>query len=310
MNRARNISVVGCLILLAGATCFGQNPPQGAAPAPTEPAITIPSYPDNDRGLDKMINEMMKLSKNGDTKTLAAYTKSMILPNPAAWYESVFGSYLGPIYAADTEQARARADVTTPLTLQKMLNDRKTYVHVNKLENSCDPYATEQEYPLLLKRERPVPLYDVRFRDKSTQELIWYYFAYVDGGFRYVGRLSGKIIGLPKDQTAPAEAPPSTPKPPSRVRVGANVESAMLIHQAVPSYPQAAKDAHITGTVIIHALIDKDGVIKDTDVISGVCVLAEPALEAVKKWRYKPTRINGDPVEVDTTISVIFTLGR
>jgi TonB family protein len=309
MNRLRNVRLVGYLILLTGTTCFGQNAASSAAPAPAGPTITIPSYPDNEGGLQKMINEMLKLSKDGDTQTLAAYTKSMVLPDPGAWYESVFGSYVGPTYAADTEQARASATTTTPLTLQKVLNDKKTYVEVHKLENSCAPSATEQEYPLLLKRERPVPLYDVRFRDKSTQELIWYYFAYVDGGFRYVGKLSGNIIGPPKKQTAPEETQASIPKPLSRVRVGADVAAALLIHQVAPSYPQAAKDAHIKGTVVIHAVIGKDGALKDTYVISGVCVLAEPALDAVKKWRYKPTLLNGEPVEVDTTISVIFTLG-
>jgi protein TonB len=76
----------------------------------------------------------------------------------------------------------------------------------------------------------------------------------------------------------------------------------------VPRYRQEAKDARIQGTVIIHAIIAKDGSIREAHVVEGVCLLAEPALDAVKKWRYSPTLLLGEPVEVDTTISVIFTL--
>ena len=86
------------------------------------------------------------------------------------------------------------------------------------------------------------------------------------------------------------------------------MQAAKLIHQEAPKYRQEAKDAHIQGTVIIHAVISKDGSIRDAEVVQGVCVLAEPALAAVKNWRYAPTLFQGNPVEVDTTISVIFKL--
>jgi protein TonB len=77
----------------------------------------------------------------------------------------------------------------------------------------------------------------------------------------------------------------------------------------VPRYPQEAKDAHVQGKVLIHAIIATDGSIREADAVEGPTVLAEPALAAVKNWRYSPTLLLGEPVEVDTTISVIFTLG-
>ena len=86
--------------------------------------------------------------------------------------------------------------------------------------------------------------------------------------------------------------------------MGGNVQAAKLIHQEVPKYRREARDAHIQGTVIIHAVIAKDGSIREAHVVEGVCVLAEPAMDAVKKWRYSPTLLLGEPVEVDTTISV------
>jgi protein TonB len=79
----------------------------------------------------------------------------------------------------------------------------------------------------------------------------------------------------------------------------------------VPKYRQEAKDAkdaRIRGTVVIHAIIAKDGSIREAHRVEGVGLLAEPALDAVRKWRYSPTLLLGEPVEVDTTISVVFTL--
>ena len=96
---------------------------------------------------------------------------------------------------------------------------------------------------------------------------------------------------------------------PRSVRVGANVEQANLIHQVTPVYPEAAKSAHITGTVLLHATIGKDGTIQDLQYVSGPPQLMNSAMDAVRQWRYKPTLLNGSPVEVDTTISVVFTLG-
>jgi TonB family protein len=96
---------------------------------------------------------------------------------------------------------------------------------------------------------------------------------------------------------------------PRSIRVGANVEQANLIHQVTPVYPQAAKSAHITGTVLLHAIIGKDGTVQDLRYVSGPPLLMKSAMDAVRQWSYKPTLINGKAVEVDTTITVIFTLG-
>jgi periplasmic protein TonB len=88
-----------------------------------------------------------------------------------------------------------------------------------------------------------------------------------------------------------------------------NVQAARLVHQVTPVYPDDAKRDRIQGKVVIHAIIGKDGSVRDANVIEGIGVLAEPALAAVKNWRYQTTKLNGMPVEVDTTITVVFTLG-
>lgn len=126
-----------------------------------------------------------------------------------------------------------------------------------------------------------------------------------DGVAGGTGNVLGGLIG-----SGPA-GPPPPPKPagPSRIRVGGNVEAASLINKVTPVYPPIAKTAHVSGTVVLHAIISKDGSIQELQYVSGPPLLMKAAMDAVKEWKYRPTMLNGDPVEVDTTIDVVFTLG-
>jgi TonB family protein len=80
------------------------------------------------------------------------------------------------------------------------------------------------------------------------------------------------------------------------------------IAYAEPAYPAEAKLKHTEGTVILDALIDKEGIIQKLSVREGHPVLAESALQAVRHWAYSPTKVNGIPVEVETQLEVIYTL--
>ena len=97
---------------------------------------------------------------------------------------------------------------------------------------------------------------------------------------------------------------------PSRVRISPDVADGQLIERVAPVYPSAAKVSHISGTVTLHAIIGKDGVVQRVEFISGPQLLLSSAMDAVKQWRYKPTLLNGQPVEVDTTVVVDFDLSK
>ena len=125
----------------------------------------------------------------------------------------------------------------------------------------------------------------------------------VPGG--QAGGVLGGIIG----GTGAGLPPPPKPAANKPVRVGGNVAQANLIRQVTPVYPPIAKTAHISGTVLLHAIIGKDGTVQDLQYVSGPPLLMKSAKDAVRQWRYKPTLLNGEPVDVDTTISVVFTLG-
>jgi protein TonB len=97
------------------------------------------------------------------------------------------------------------------------------------------------------------------------------------------------------------------PKPTGPQRVSSGVVQGLAISQPQPVYPPIAKAAHVQGVVVLHALISKQGTIEDLKVISGPPMLTGAAVDAVKRWRYKPYLLSGEPTEVETTINVNFT---
>ena len=81
-----------------------------------------------------------------------------------------------------------------------------------------------------------------------------------------------------------------------------------LIYRVQPEYPPLAQQARIQGTVLLHAVIDREGKIENLQVLGGHPLLVKAALKAVQQWRYRPYYLNGQPVEVETEITVHFTL--
>jgi TonB family protein len=99
------------------------------------------------------------------------------------------------------------------------------------------------------------------------------------------------------------------PKPVIKpIRQGGNVQAAKLIKKVAPMYPPLARQAHIAGTVVLHVIVNKEGVVRKVDVLSGHPLLQQSAIDAVRQWRYRTTFLNGQPVDVDTTVDVVFTL--
>lgn len=111
--------------------------------------------------------------------------------------------------------------------------------------------------------------------------------------------------------TSPNIAPPTQPvRPPQERPVWKceAVQEALLVNRIVPAYPELARQMRIEGTVRLRAVIGRDGTVKELEVLSGHPMLAKAAVAAVREWRYRPTLLRGEPVEVETFITVIFTL--
>jgi protein TonB len=130
--------------------------------------------------------------------------------------------------------------------------------------------------------------------------------AAVDTGFGGGSSVSG---GLFRDLATPAPPVVKAAAPKGPVHVSSGVATGQLLTPIQPAYPAIARAARIQGTVVVQAVIAKDGTIENLHVISGPPMLQSAATEAIRRARYRPFTLNGEPVAVETIINVIFTLG-
>jgi protein TonB len=121
------------------------------------------------------------------------------------------------------------------------------------------------------------------------------------------GQLGGVIGGI-VSATSSMAVPKFAPVAPQRVRISQGVTKGLLIRRVEPTYPPLARSARVQGEVVLSAIISTNGEIENLQLVSGHPMLVPAALTAVKQWRYKPYLLNGQPTEVETTITVIFTL--
>jgi TonB family protein len=104
--------------------------------------------------------------------------------------------------------------------------------------------------------------------------------------------------------------PPPRPSSPRIIHQSEGVQSGLLVYRVDPRYPLLAINAGISGTVELRAIIGRGGRVRSVEVLSGSALLVSTAVSAVKQWRYRPTRLNGEAVEVETHVTVHFVLGQ
>jgi len=120
------------------------------------------------------------------------------------------------------------------------------------------------------------------------------------------GQLNGVIGGIISSTPIAAAIPRLEPV--VRIRISQGVTQGMLINKIEPAYPQIALSAHIAGVVTLKAIIGRDGSISELHAVNGHPILIPAAIDAVKQWRYRPYLLNGEPVEVETIITVTFQI--
>jgi protein TonB len=125
-----------------------------------------------------------------------------------------------------------------------------------------------------------------------------------------IGTTSGTTLGGDPFAHATNSAPRVVHQQQGPITISKGVAEGMAISKPSPNYPAIARSAGLQGTVVLQATISKTGTIENLHVLSGPPMLQQAALNAVQQWRYRPYLLNGDPVEVETTINVIFSLGR
>ncbi|MCW5980467.1 MAG: energy transducer TonB [Bryobacteraceae bacterium] len=125
-------------------------------------------------------------------------------------------------------------------------------------------------------------------------------------------RFASGLGSLDPPAPPPPPPPPAEPprRPPERIKVGGRVQEAMILRRVLPVYPPLARQARVAGVVRLLGIIAADGGVRELQVLEGHPLLVPAALDAVRQWRYRPTLLNGEPVEVIAPIEVRFTLSQ
>jgi TonB family protein len=281
--------------------------PQNSAPT----AVSLPIYPDSARGLEKLVEDLLQAAKKNDADTYSALISTLARPVPDDWFEDTFGNE-GDLMFKEYPGAGPNLVNQLRAFFVRIRTEKFTEATAQKHEASCDDNSGEMIYPVMVMRQGLVPLYELRFHQGDKFYRLWA-FAYINGGFRYVGDLRPPeyFPSKPAKRSSAENKPESTPEDSEkRIRVGGNVTAAKIVRRVQPEYPDTARREHLQGTVRLHAIIAKDGTIRKLRVLTGYCSLSEAAMKAVRQWRYMPTLLEGNPVEVDTTIDVIYSLNR
>lgn len=307
--RLRRLGTTGVVLAVVLSTsALAQDQRKDSAPQQSPP---LPSYAEKPGGLKKLIQDILKTAKAGNQQMLDAYLNGLVIPDPASWFKEVFGDAEGAAFAKTYAGRRGRLPSELSEVFALAIQEKMTDIDVRQFDKACDSDANEFQYPLLAAREQLQRLYEVRLFQGTYGKVLWP-FAYIDGAFRYLGDLRLSGVHFSKSSAGGSGRAPSrgTESEPTRIRVGGAVQQARLIRQVPPVYPEEAKRIGLQGTVHLTAAIGTDGSVEDLKVIEGRCSLAQAAASAVRKWRYTPTLVLGQPVRVVTTIDVNFALSQ
>jgi TonB family protein len=241
--------------------------------------------------LRSLMNVSLTAAREGNQAKLEEIARNLKIPNYEMWFKATFGEEEGTKLAAAYAAHEDQDEKGFPKLIQGMAT-REGEVVVEDAREPRNPSGNYCGQALLKSAKNDTSFYRVSLQwiDPSgvRQWFVAGYFALVDGGYR---RLVCPSLGL----FGP-------------LRVGGNVQNAKIVKKVQPLYPEDARQAGISGTVRLHVILAKDGTVKELELVSGHPLLAQAALDAVRQWTYQPTLLNGQPVEVDTTIDVIFAL--
>ena len=227
-----------------------------------------------------MLNDMLVAAKREDRSKLQSMIRETEIPNYQSWFTTNFGQEKGESWAEpygrwlekhETEFQELLvqlAQMDGEFATEKM-DTAKRY---DLLNGPLDEYLARWKRPTAAKGEQLVTIGD---------------FFFVEGKFRWDSNT--QYFPFQKSKTA-------------------SIAPAKLIKRVAPRYPEEARQKAIQGTVVLNVILRKDGSVSVQSVAEGDPLLSPAAIEAVRQWRYEPFVLNGQPVEVETKISVVFTL--
>ena len=248
----------------------------------SSPAVSTIAYPNNADGLRQLLNNILLAAKREDSSELQSMIREMEIPNYQTWFSSQFGQERGESWAEPYGRWLAKNEKELQDFFAKLahmegefitqnLDSAKTWGSIN---GPLDAYRAKWLRPDAPKGENIVDVGD---------------FYFVDGKFRWFN-------GSWHD---PFEKPKT-----------GSIVPAKLVKRVQPIYPAVAREKGIEGTVKLKVIVGKDGSVTVLSVVKGDPLLSPAAIDAVQQWRYEPWQLNGQPIDMDTTIDLVFSLKK
>jgi TonB family protein len=278
------------LLCLSPLVCAGAQEPRGNAPAQNE---AVRTYPESEDGLKALVDDMLAAQSARDKVKTATYLSNLIIPDHEAWFAKIFGREEGARLESKYVELLPQMPDKISQRFKYAIDGQRTDVKITVLQKPVDPSARLGR-AITEAMLQPIPIYLASGASPNEKfPATLGEFVYVEGAFQSLDMDVYQVLST---------------APPMRIRQGGNVTAATILHKVTPSYPKEAIASHAQGNVVLHIILGTDGTVKEVTPVSGDPDLVKAAIDAVKQWTYKPTLLNGKPVEVDTTITVEFHL--
>jgi TonB family protein len=266
--------------------------------------VSAPAYPNTSDGLQNLIGDILRAAQAKDIAKETAMIRSLLLPEDSTWFIDEYGPGFGASLAAayrrelpgleqeikEIYEANAQAGLMSPKTVRygdpESVNAPIDHF-LNCMNQVVPLYQTSflGDQPMFQMTLKPGGGARVAAGDLDG------YFIYANGGFRYIP--SEILMKLPNER-------------PVRIHLGMNVMQSKLINRVYPRYPPEAYTKRIGGKVVVRVDLDRGGKIQEAKVVDGNPILSQALLEAVKQWQFEPTRLDGDLVEVEVDVEMVF----
>jgi len=257
-------------------------------------------YPDSADGLRQQLEDLISSYKSGDQIAFRSELEALSIPSAHDWIAKHFSPADIPKLQSDYPLSLSGflGHLNWVVENASHLPGWEMAVKPSELPNPPAPSGPEAGIPAL---SQPIAVENFRYgpaHPEDPPDRSWVNsFVYVEGRFRYVGG----TYPFWAEELQRLRRPESIP---------GNFHQARLIHRVSPNYPKEARRQHVEGLVRLQVLIDKKGKTRVLKTISGDALLTKEATKAVQKWRYEPTFLNGQPIEITTTIDVSFQLNH
>jgi TonB family protein len=245
------------------------------------PAIATITYPNNSEGLRQLLNNMLVAAKRGDQSELESMIRETEIPNYQSWFTSNFGKEKGDSWA----EPYGRWLVKDEKEFQELM---VTLAHMDG-DFATKKMDTDSLHPVADLFDGYVAYWKKPLGTNGEEERKIGDFFFAEGKFRW-------YTGTWYD--------------PFQKRQNTSLVMAKLVKKVQPEYPPEAREKRIEGTVKLKVVLRKDGFVTVQSVAEGDPLLSPAAIDAVRQWRYEPTLVNGQPIDMETTIEVTFTLTK